>query len=93
MTDPNNVATIAGEEPPTPLPARGIPWALVAATSLVIGLVVAFYLWTASSPNVPFEFRGQKNDYYNLLILPSGRARRSCWTPVSTGAATTSILA
>ncbi len=67
MTDPNNVATIAGEEPPTPLPARGIPWALVAATSLVIGLVVAFYLWTASSPNVPFEFRGQKNDYYNLL--------------------------
>jgi len=40
---------------------------LAAVTLLAGGLVIAFYLWTASSPAVPFEFHSQQNDYYNLL--------------------------
>jgi len=48
---------------PRPRANRGLGW----LTLLGAVLVIAFYLWTARSPNVPYEFHEHEEDYYNLL--------------------------
>ncbi|MDD2762717.1 MAG: hypothetical protein PHE83_01950 [Opitutaceae bacterium] len=67
MLIPNRAASSSLKESAELQPRERAPGRFLAATLLAAGLVVAFYFWTASSTGNRFDFRGKKNDYYNLL--------------------------
>ncbi len=46
----------------------GLGWPMRIATAFVLAGVIVFLLWTAGSLGTPEPFRGQRSDYYNLLV-------------------------